>query len=337
VADDGFSEGAATARREVRAATVETTKDARGALVASLDAISERIAGGDVMGGMQAVIEFLREKRAELGVVAWREWATVVIDQHKISTQMYQCPLTRRSKEKPRGYPGDAVMLDHIYGLGSAACAPHPTTFAGKLYFHGTNSAACRAVRQRRDILAREIDRAAENAAPRKANILSIACGHLREIELCNSVSADRIGRFVAMDQDQDSLDEIERSYPGLGLEKVRGSVRDIIRKRFEYGDMDFVYAAGLFDYLVDPVAMRLVQHMYGYLRPGGRLLIANFTKDVQDIGYMEAFMDWWLIYRSKEQIGALADCLPEGEGASISSFADDEGSIAYAIVEKPL
>jgi hypothetical protein len=34
-------------------------------------------------------------------------------------------------------------------------------------------------------------------------------------------------------------------------------------------------------------------------LKPGGRLLVANFLHDLPNVGYMESFMGWPLIYRS--------------------------------------
>ncbi len=39
----------------------------------------------------------------------------------------------------------------------------------------------------------------------------------------------------------------------------------------------------------------------------GGMLLIANFTPDSHGRGYMEAFMDWQLIYRDESQLYSLA------------------------------
>lgn len=51
-------------------------------------------------------------------------------------------------------------------------------------------------------------------------------------------------------------------------------------------------YAAGLFDYLPDPAAQRLVQLMCNATVKGGRVMVANFMPDIQVVGYMEAYMD---------------------------------------------
>ena len=42
-------------------------------------------------------------------------------------------------------------------------------------------------------------------------------------------------------------------------------------------------------------------------LRPGGTLLVGNCTPDCRDIGYMQAIMDWRLLYRDEAQMRSLA------------------------------
>lgn len=300
-----------------------------------LDAIRRRLLAGDSLLGMQSLIDELRDVRRQLTREEWRDLSAETILKHEIADTLFQCPLTRRSNVKPRGYAGDAELLDHIYGLGAAMSAPHPASLAGQIYFYTVNSPACRAVRRRREILAEEIDAIAQRTAPRKPEILSIACGHLREIELSAAAAAGSIGRFVALDQDDESLSVIDEGYAAFGVEAQKGTVRNIISRKIAFENFDFVYAAGLFDYLADPIAMRLIERMFGFLRPGGRMLIANFTPAGPDVGYMETFMDWWLILRTGEQMRSLFSALPEHEVASIETFKDEAGTIVYATAEK--
>ena len=107
-----------------------------------------------------------------------------------------------------------------------------------------------------------------------------------------------RIRDFVALDQDEASLKVVARDYAHLGIRTVDGSVRQILSGKPNPGQFDFVYAAGLFDYLNAPVAAALTRRMFDMTRPGGLMLIPNFLTGVRDCGYMEAFMDWHLIYR---------------------------------------
>jgi extracellular factor (EF) 3-hydroxypalmitic acid methyl ester biosynthesis protein len=71
----------------------------------------------------------------------------------------------------------------------------------------------------------------------------------------------------------------------------------------------DLVYALGLFDYLLRPVAMRFAELMLEAVRPGAIMLIPNFLPGIGDIGWMESFMDWKLIYRrDAEMLDLLKD-----------------------------
>ncbi|MEZ5919763.1 MAG: class I SAM-dependent methyltransferase [Parvularculaceae bacterium] len=302
-------------------------------LSTELDRLTERFSVGDVFAGMADLRDTFQQARADFGFQRWREDAIDVIRSHELAKYAIQCPLTYRSFTKPRGYSGDAVLIDQIYGTGEEKTAPHPASVGGQIYFFILHSSACRAVRLRREILAAEIDKTCERT--KSPTILSIASGHLRELELSHAAKAGKIGRMIAFDQDELSLAETAEWLTDAPLEISPGSVRNLIGRRKRFDDMDFVYAAGLFDYLVGPVAVRLAEQMFSYLKPGGRMLIGNFTPAGEAISYMEAYMDWWLVYRTKEEVAQLVSTLPEDQVANVDVFEDDRGVIAYVVVEK--
>ena len=80
-----------------------------------------------------------------------------------------------------------------------------------------------------------------------------------------------------------------------------------IIKGGFSEQRFDFVYSAGLFDYLNDKLASKLIDKLYHSVSSGGTLLIPNFAPGLLEQGYMETFMDWKLIYRNEEQMIQLA------------------------------
>lgn len=300
-----------------------------------LDALLDRFLNDDVIAGMRDLRDRLRETRACVSYERWLTIAAEIVMRHPIAELAHGCPVTRRSFEKPRGYPGDAALLDLIYGVGDGLVTPHPATIAGQVNFYVAHSTACRAVRWRRQIIAAQIADVAA-ASPTGASILSVACGHLREVELLSPTVLRGVREFHALDQDATSLAEVDRRYGAMaGLKTVEGSVKSILRRRTTFENLDFVYSAGLFDYLAPPIAMRLIERLFGFLRPGGRLLVANFTPTVEDVGYMETFMDWRLIYRNREELRQLFDALPRDATTRFDSFEDERGAVAYAAVEK--
>ena len=64
-------------------------------------------------------------------------------------------------------------------------------------------------------------------------------------------------------------------------------------------------------------------------------MLIPNFLAGARDSGYMEAFMDWHLIYRDHADMQALVDRLPSNAVAECRIFDDDADTITFLLVAK--
>jgi extracellular factor (EF) 3-hydroxypalmitic acid methyl ester biosynthesis protein len=300
-----------------------------------MDRAYELISGGRVIEGMTYLRRMLGDLRASMSPLDWMAYVKREVIPHPIKELIHLCPMTLRSFEKPRGYAGDAVMLDHIYGLGEAKLAPHPATLAGQIYFVTTNALASSAVRYRRIVLARQIDETVERVGDGQAKILSIAAGHLREAELSRAVMEKRTGELIAFDQDEASLDVVRRDYWNLNVRTINGTVRQLLGGKVGFSGCDLVYAAGLFDYLEQPAARCLTETLFNMVRPGGRVLIANFADRMPEAAGMEAFMDWWLVYRTKEQVAELFSGLPQERIGKLEIFCDPDQSIIFATADK--
>jgi SAM-dependent methyltransferase len=288
---------------------------------------------GDAQRGMATLFGSLKHLRGSLDQDEWATLATGEIRSHPAREWVHQDPFTFRSFSKPRGYPGDAELIDHVYGAGTRLQWPHPATDAGGLYGYTTNTAPCRAVRFRRRFMAGLIDEAARGQrAPR---ILSIAAGHLREIELSEAARCGRALELIALDQDEASLGVIREDYGRLGVKDVNLSVKALLANPFFEGEFDLVYAAGLFDYLPEPVARKLVDCMFRALAPDGTMMYANFMPDLEASGYMESMMDWWLIYRSEQELVGLATDIPPEKIQSLSCTTDPDRNIAFVTIER--
>ena len=296
-----------------------------------LDIINEQLRTGWIARPLDELFDDLKARQEE-ETQDWPAYALSCLN-HPACGLLHQDPFTFRAYSKPRGYAGDAVMMDYIYGLGEVDSAAREATPMGRAIFEymGTRPSA-RAVRYRRQLIADLIDRTAVRGGRR---VLALAAGHLREVELSASVQAGRLEEFVAFDQDEASLAVVARDYAHLGVRTVNGSVRQILSGKVNPGQFDFVYAAGLFDYLNGPVATALTRHMFEMTRPGGMMLIPNFLPGVRDRGYMESFMDWHLIYRGQADMRALAAALPPDKVANCRVFDDNDDAITFLLVSK--
>lgn len=242
---------------------------------------------------------------------------------HPLMAWVRQDPYTERAATKPRGYAGDAVMMDYVY----AGQAPTGTSAVGAGVFAATTRAPMGlSVLFRRSLLRGYID---DTVAEKDgARILSVASGHCREIAGSLVEHPGFNGELVALDQDALSCDEVRHSHAAHRVTVLNQSVRDLLGRGGEaLGAFDLIYSAGLYDYLPEALAQRLTARLIGMLRPGGRLLVANFVPGGSGRGYMELFMDWTLVVRDEPSMLRL--CQQAG-GAGISSFLDPHRNVVY-------
>jgi extracellular factor (EF) 3-hydroxypalmitic acid methyl ester biosynthesis protein len=284
---------------------------------------------------MELLFNGLCEIRNSITPEEWQQFSTTVCAGHPLREMLDQDPITHRSYSKPRGYAGDAVLLDLIYQDASAQPIVDQSSAIGKqIYNYMVEAPAARAVRLRRDLIAATIDEVAgEVAAP---DIFSIACGHLREIQYSNAVQEGRIRRFYGLDHDAETIRDGVDALTPLGVQLVHGNALHLLKGQFaNLGHFDFIYASGLFDYLNQNLAKRLAEVMFGMLKPGGRMLIINAIPGMRDTGYMESFMGWCLIYRDLDELVDVASCIPRDEVAEQDVFLEDNQNFAFLQLRK--
>ncbi|MGY2049427.1 methyltransferase type 12 [Methylobacterium sp. JK268] len=282
------------------------------------------------------MIDFLSVMRQSFQERTWRDAVLPAVRRHKVMGLVHEDPFTRHSFTRPRGYPGDAGLLDFVYRHPAARPAVEAATEGGRAVMaHTVDVTACEAVRQRKEILAARIDATA--ARRPGAQVLAVACGHLREAESSLALREGRIGRLVATDQDPVSLATVAgyRETVSPAIETRPLSVRHFLAGKHDLGGFDLVYAAGLYDYLDARLAARFTRTLFGLLGSGGRLLVPNFRTGVHEEAYMEACMDWYLLYRSRSEIEAFASEIPPEEVAQVTYFEDGSGLIGYLEIER--
>ena len=313
----------------------ESLIEAEAALALALSVTVDRLRNGvDVDQAVDYLFRTLHEMRSRSKPSVWQHIVPLA-QNHPVAAYLHQDPFTSWSFEKPRGYSGDAQLLDFIYGHPSVAPLVAAATPLGRaIYDYTSRAPAAGAVRERRDLLAQLVDQVASQREG-GTQILAIAGGHLREGERSVALRERRIGRWVALDQDPLSVGSLVREYAGTAVEPVNGSVKGLLGGDYRLGHFDFIYAAGLYDYLPQAAAVRLTQICVNMLKPGGLFLFANFNNDISDDGYMETFMNWPLLLRSEKDMWDIIHASIDADVYKPNVFFGENRNIAYGTCER--
>jgi hypothetical protein len=293
----------------------------------------DQMLAGLVHESMDALLENMNERQLASSVPEWRSFVDYCMI-HPIRHLVHQDPITKRAYEKPRGYAGDAILLDYIYNVEEGHHPPSDLPeLSRKLLEYSRQTDACKGVCARATRIGKLVDQVVSER--HRPNVLSVAAGHMREAGRSTALKQNKIGRWIALDSDAKSLQETRRCYSTYGVETVAASVRRMLSGRLALGEFDLIYSTGLYDYLQQPLGRRLTRKLFEMLRPGGRLLIANFLAGIPSRGYMDSFMDWILIYRDDNQMRDLATDIEPDRIASATLSKDPHGHIVFLLLER--
>jgi extracellular factor (EF) 3-hydroxypalmitic acid methyl ester biosynthesis protein len=136
-------------------------------------------------------------------------------------------------------------------------------------------------------------------------------------------------------------LNELKAKHQrATSIQMVKKSVVQLLKEAAKPGSnlfasrYDFVYCAGLFDYLPDHVCEKLMSIFYDLLAPGGLLVATNVEQSNPNRNWMEYSVDWHLVYRDHRRLGALR---PKGAAAAACSIKSDATGVnLFMEVRKP-
>lgn len=237
---------------------------------------------------------------------------------HPLQKVALEDPFTERAFSKPRGYAGDAVMLDYIYRSRKIVLSE----VGAAINFMTTGASAAKSILWRRDLLGTEIAKTVGRT--RNARILSVASGHLRELDVARTMVEQRDFEIVALDQDGKSLHEAVNSNAEFNVIPVNKSISHLFKGQDDT-KYDLIYSAGLFDYLPAKTASGLLDRLLGMLTSSGRLIVGNYAPENYGRGYMEGMMSWSLLYRNETELEAL---LPSKSECRV--YRDEPGNVVY-------
>ena len=276
------------------------------------DQLYTEFLNGNQVQGIEELVVHLHDAREDGAAFPH---ATESLRNHKLFDLVRKDPYTDHSMQRPRGYPGDAELIDMIYRVEPKG---EPDDFGRSIFDRTIACGASEAVRQRLKFARELLSIAVANGQ----SVCSLAGGHLREADgLAGQISE----RFTVVDQDAQSLSVVRDTHKEA-IETIEAKVFKWQRTAPRDGrSYDLVYSLGLTDYLDARQLLTFTKLSAKIMAPGGKLVLANFH-DHRWSAYMEAAMDWYLVYRTEADMAQNA----KDAGLNHRIFRDATGYIIY-------
>lgn len=240
------------------------------------------------------------------------------------------------SLKKPYGYAGDFQIIDDLY-------RNDPDTKGVDRLFdnYAQMSAMAIAIRNRKKDVKQFLTSFISRKAGKKFYVMDLASGPCRDISefLSESPLLAKKVHFDCYDQD---LNAIEYAKNLLGTRAncvsffqenaLRLALRKDIDKKISRR-YDFIYSLGLFDYLDEKIALRLIAALKRLLTKNGQLLVANVSEKYENPSchFLEWVGEWELVYRNQATFRKLfieAGFPPE----SLTVDYEQQGIIQYIL-----
>lgn len=253
---------------------------------------------------------------------------------------LLRAPFVYRTFAKPLGYAGDYEMVNQILAdprQGSSTYFQIVNTFF-------LRAAVAQAHRNRIDILAGYLNEAADRAKleQRQLSILNVGCGPAIEIrrfierhpqpDLLSFTLLDFSAPTISYTRAR--IDEVcSRAGKKVEVKFVNESVHELLKRAAKKETVeglqkyDFVYCAGLFDYLSNKVCAKLLQYFVSRTNAGGTVLVTNVHSSNPQKIPMEHLLEWHLIYRDEAQLESV---LPSPRTGT-RLYTDDTGANIFA------
>ena len=302
----------------------------------------------EIAGPLMATVrEYLVRFEAEAARVPPElEAAHRAFAQAAIHPLVLRAPFVYRTFAKPLGYAGDYQMVNQILGDPREG----PSTYFELVNFVFLQSCVAQAHRNRVDILLERLQTLAAQARAqgRPLRVLNVGCGPAGELQrlLRTDATLDHVEVTLMDFSDETLLYTSQRllevagqaGRPPLAVALRHESVHQLLKRSSREQEVpaeqqyDYIYCAGLFDYLADKASARLIAYFDRHLRPGGTVLVTNVHVNNPERFWMEHFMEWYLIYRDEPgMVGLFPPTLPD-----VKTYTDATGVNLFAEAVKP-
>lgn len=254
---------------------------------------------------------------------------------------VYQGELVRRGYEKPKGFPSDYGIIEMVYDNYS------PSKGVGYIYDkYLLNDDYILAIRNRKDVMKRELFTYINQNSNSKIDILNLASGSAREIRelfLKDNFSTNKKINFTLVDYDEDALkfskNRLSKILGNISFRYIRENVLNFIRDYDEYikilGKFDLIYSIGLVDYIPDLLLRELLKFCINLLNLNGELVIAH--KDIKTYKSLASdwFCDWTFYPRNKSDLITLINDALSNQDFNLKFMEEKSKHIFFSFIKK--
>lgn len=217
-----------------------------------------------------------------------------------------------RARSKPRGYAGDYEMLRMMI---QRQTAQDPLGAAFDEYF--LSQAAPLAVCDRTELIAKKVIQCIDRSADDPFHLLSFGAGPALDVaQAVENLTPGQIKRLKVTLSDMDPAalafaEALNRQHLSADCLTCQSAnlfrLPDRFSNRHCFSPASILICTGLFDYLGDVEAARMLEFLWRHVAPSGTLIVGNFASHNPTRAYMEWIGNWYLTYRDREQFKQIA------------------------------
>lgn len=215
-----------------------------------------------------------------------------------------------RSLRKPQSIAGDHHTIKQIYDDANQ----EKRAVGDVVNQCFLNEPACKAVYNRMNYVVDKIADGIKNTEHEDIfRAASVASGPAEEIfKILDSASIDSRKKFRAncIDIDFRACSYVHDTVKDLRLSDYVKVLHGDILKQATVKPLqetqNLVYSMGLIDYFKERACIKIINHMYSMLKPGGEIIIGNFHTSCTSRVFLDYILDWKLIYRTEEDMKSI-------------------------------
>jgi 2-polyprenyl-3-methyl-5-hydroxy-6-metoxy-1,4-benzoquinol methylase len=273
-------------------------------------------------------IEFIKEKKKQVYPYItehiknlYKIFQSFNQDEYSIHRKYYQIMLSnilldnievnRHARCQPFGYAGDFMLINYYYDFYDKFLGR--STFEKLINYYSLNLFISISVVKRKEFFKKKLQEVINKS--KNTKILSVGSGSARElIELLRERSIKNSFSFDCLDFEKEAVACVKKDLEAidddgkklLNISYINKSLIEVVKQGVSglNKKYDLVYSSGLFDYLTDRIAEKMLRNLFGLVKEGGELIITNAShENSYERMYYEMLGEWELIYRNPDNL----------------------------------